>query len=704
MRDPQAALYARVSSEQQAHSGTIASQVASLRERIATDGVRLEPEHVFLDLGYSGASLLRPALERLRDAVAAGIIDRVYVHSPDRLARRYAYQVLLVEEFRRAGAEVVFLNRPIGGSAEDDLLLQVQGVIAEYERAKLLERGRRGRRHAARSGSVSALCAAPFGYRYIGKAIGGGVARFEVVEEEARIVRQIFAWVGLERVSLREVCRRLAEAGYRTRTGLARWDPTTVCGMLRNPAYIAQAAFGRSRFVPAQPRLRPIRGRAWPSRKPNTRVPIARDEWIAVPVPALVEPALFAAAQAQLEENRRHRREGRRRPGWLLQGLVVCRRCGYAFYGKTARGKVGGGKTAEYGYYRCLGTDGHRFAGTAPCDNRSVRSDCLELAIWNEIRLLLEDPHRLAAEYRRRLDALHRDAGARTQAAALDRQIEGLRRGIGRLIDSYAEGVIDQHEFQPRIAGLKERLARVREQRQALVEAAEAERSLTLVIGRVEDFAAKVRRSLDELDWPRTREIVRALVRRIEVDGDAIEVVFRVPPLSPDNGPGDAGPRASIPPDRQHCGSGHGGLVGEDADDVGAPLHLLVQALERVRAVQLGPVLDREGQVGEHLVLALVHQRGELGPAGPELVGDLAPGLARRILVGLEESLAQGGGDHGVLALGHVGQGIPHPVDAATLPSGTQYPRDRLLQALVGIGDDQLHALQPAPDKGLEEP
>ena len=448
--------------------------------------------------------------------MAAGAIDRIYVHSPDRLARRYAYQVLLIEEVRRAGVEIVFLNRPIGGSAEDDLLLQVQGMIAEYERARILERSRRGRRHAARSGSVSALCAAPFGYRYVGKVAGGGMARFEVIDDEARIVRRIFAWVGLERVSLHEVCRRLAETGCRTRTGLARWDPTTVCGMLRNPAYIGRAAFGRSRFVPPRGRLRPIRGRPWPSRKANTRIPVAREEWIEVPVPALVEPALFAAAQAQLDENRRHRREGRRRPGWLLQGLVVCRRCGYAFYGKMARGKVGGGKKAEYGYYRCLGTDGHRFGGVAPCTNRSVRSDCLELAVWAEIRALLEDPSRLAAEYQRRLDELQQGTGDRNQAATLDHSIEGLHRGIGRLIDSYAEGVIDRDEFQPRIAGLKERLARMKEQRQALAEAAEAERSLALVIGRVEDFAAKVHCSLDELDWQATRKIVRVLVRRIE--------------------------------------------------------------------------------------------------------------------------------------------------------------------------------------------
>ena len=556
MRDPQAALYARVSGDQQAHNRTIASQIASLHERIVADDVRLEPEHIFLDEGYSGASLLRPALERLRDAVAAGVIDRLYVHSPDRLARRYAYQVLLIEEFCRAGVEVVFLNRPIGGSAEDDLLLQVQGMIAEYERAKILERSRRGRRHAARSGLVSALCAAPFGYRYVTRTIGGGVARFEVIEDEARIVREIFAWIGLERVSLREVCRRLAEAGCRTRTGLTRWDPTTICGMLKNSAYIGRAVFGRSHFLPAQPRLRPIRGHSWPARKPNARVPAARGEWIEIPVPTLIEPALFAAAQAQLQENRRHRRERRRRPGWLLQGLVVCRRCGYAFYGKMARGRIGGGKTADYGYYRCLGTDGHRFGGTAPCTNRSVRSDCLEQAVWNEIRTVLEDPQHLAAEFRRRLDELHHGAGDQNQAAAVDRQIDGLRRGIGRLIDSYTEGVIDHDEFQPRISGLKERLARVQEQRQALIEMAEAERSLTLVVGRVEDFATKIHNRLDEPDWQGSREIVRSLVRRIEIDGDTVEVVFRIPPQSPTNGPDGAMPTVGSSPYRQHCGSG----------------------------------------------------------------------------------------------------------------------------------------------------
>jgi site-specific DNA recombinase len=232
-----------------------------------------------------------------------------YVHAPDRLARRYAHQALLMEEFRRAGAEVIFLNRPIGGTAEDDLLLQIQGVIAEYERAQILERSRRGRRHAARSALLSAFTAAPFGYRYISQSQGGGVARFEVVPDEARIVRLIFAWVGLERLSLREICRRLQQAGCQTRRGSTRWYASTIRGMLTNTAYIGRAIYGHARCLPARPRLRPIRGHPQPSPRPTARVAVPREEWIEVPVPALVDPAVFEAVQLQLTENRRRKRD-----------------------------------------------------------------------------------------------------------------------------------------------------------------------------------------------------------------------------------------------------------------------------------------------------------------------------------------------------------------------------------------------------------
>ena len=144
-----AAIYARVSSDQQAERHTIDSQVEALLARAAADGHAIQAELRFLDDGQSGASLIRPALERLRDLAAMGAIDVVYVHAPDRLARSYAHQVVLIEEFTRAGTEVVFLNRPIGQTPEDTLLLQLQGMFAEYERARIVERSRRGKRHLA---------------------------------------------------------------------------------------------------------------------------------------------------------------------------------------------------------------------------------------------------------------------------------------------------------------------------------------------------------------------------------------------------------------------------------------------------------------------------------------------------------------------------------------------------------------------------
>ena len=198
----QVAVYARVSSEQQTEDGTIASQIAALETRVVQDGHRLPAAFRFVDDGYSGATLQRPALERLRDAAAAGDLQRLYVHAPDRLARRFGYQVLLLDEFQRAGVEVVFLNRSLGLSPEDDLLLQIQGVVAEYERAQIIERSRRGKRHAARQGTISVLTDAPYGYRYTGKTAGGGLARYEVIEEEAAVVRQIFHWIGRDRVSM----------------------------------------------------------------------------------------------------------------------------------------------------------------------------------------------------------------------------------------------------------------------------------------------------------------------------------------------------------------------------------------------------------------------------------------------------------------------------------------------------------------------
>nr|WP_052567824.1 recombinase family protein [Ktedonobacter racemifer] len=300
MDDVQVGIYARVSSDQQSDAKTVESQVSELRARVAELGLSLPPEHEFIDDGYSGATLIRPALERLRDVVAAGGLNRLFVHCPDRLARNYAHQVLLLEELLHAGVEVVFLNREVGQTPEDQLLLQVQGMISEYERAKILERSRRGKRHAAHLGAVSVLSGAPYGYRYVSKHDGAGEARFDVLSEEARVVRQVFIWVGRDRCSIGEVCRRLTAAKEHTRTGKTVWDRATVRDMLHNPAYKGAAAFGKTRLEPLRPRLRAQRGRPLQPRRAVSTHDMPPSAWLSIPVPALVDDALFDAVQEQL--------------------------------------------------------------------------------------------------------------------------------------------------------------------------------------------------------------------------------------------------------------------------------------------------------------------------------------------------------------------------------------------------------------------
>jgi site-specific DNA recombinase len=430
-----AAFYARVSGEQQAAAHTIESQIAALSERASGDSMPVPPERQFVDDGYSGATLIPPALDRLRDLVNIGATDRIYVHSPDRLARNYAYQVLLLDEWRRRGVEVVFLNRPLGQSPEDDLLLQVQGIVAEYERAKIMERSRRGKKHAAQKGSLNVMSGAPFGYRYVSVREGEGQARFEPVAEQARVVQQIFSWIGRDRCSLAEVCRRLHKAGTPTATGNTTWSREAVWHVLQNPAYMGQAAYGKTHMMPRgkKSRLRAARGHPTQPRRSNAPKPADPKEWVFVAVPALVDEALFRAAHAQLEENRSRARQGRRRPGYLLQGLTCCAKCGYAYYGKTLRQLGAGRQMRDFFYYRCSGSDGYRFGGERICSNAQVQGNILETTVWSEVSKLLMNPQRVELEHQDRtmngtlLDNLENLRSQKKQAAACsgetDRQL-----------------------------------------------------------------------------------------------------------------------------------------------------------------------------------------------------------------------------------------------------------------------------------------
>jgi len=522
-----AALYARVSSEQQAQAGTVDSQVAAIVERAGQDGLSIEPESRFIDEGHSGATLVRPALERLRDLAAAGGVDRLYVLCPDRLARSYAYQMLLVDELQRCGVELSFINRDLGKTPEDHLLLQVQGMVAEYERAKIIERCRRGKLHAARQGSVNVLGGAPYGYRYVPAADGAGASQYNVHLPEAEVVRLIFQWIGLERASIGQVCKRLKTQGILSPRGKDYWDRSTVWGILKNPAYKGAAAFGKTRMGTMRRRLRGGRNRHEQPRGGQSSYDLPVEQWISIAVAAIVDEALFDAVARQLEENRKRSREGQRGARYLLQGIIQCKCCGYAYYGKQISLAGAQGKRRDYGYYRCVGTDAYRFGGHRVCRNKQVRQDLLDQAVWNDVKSLLADPARVERELNRRLDGGNQD-DQRQADQKLNAQIDKVRRGIARLIDAYGEGLVDKGEFEPRITSARQRLSQLQEQLQARVDEQARAREMRLVIDNLETFSREVTAGLDEADWQTRREIIRTLVKRVEVEAEQVKVVYRV--------------------------------------------------------------------------------------------------------------------------------------------------------------------------------
>ena len=530
------ALYARVSSTQQAQRATIDSQVAALKERAMADGHRVTPDDLYLDDGVSGATLVRPALERLRDRVAEGAIDLIYVHSPDRLARRYAYQVVLLEEFTSHGVRVVFIHGPAGETAEDTLLTQVQGMIAEYERARLMERYRRGKLHRARAGQVSPMSGAPYGYHYIVRS-STEPARYDILPAEAAVVRTIFGALVTRQHSIAQIVRDLNAAGTPTRRGGARWERTTIWGVLHNPAYMGEAAYGKTEAVAHGLLLRPIRNKAAvPRRAKSAHRDRTPDQWIRIPVPALVSIEVFEAAQAQLERNKRLSERNGRGHRYLLQGLVVCAVCGYAFYGKSV--SLGARKCrTQYAYYRCVGSDAYHFAGGRVCHNRQVRVDQLDKHVWDAVRQTLEDPTRMLDEWARRADSdsVQMERHAVREATAL--VVTNHERSLTRLLDAYETGAVELADLTARSKRLKERLQHAR---RALHEATTALAeivTLRAVTSRIEDFAARVRDGLTDLPWEGQRDLIRLLVARVEIDAEGATVVYRVPPSRSTAGP-----------------------------------------------------------------------------------------------------------------------------------------------------------------------
>jgi site-specific DNA recombinase len=545
------AIYARVSTERQAERGTIGSQLAALRDQVSAAGHELVRE--FIDDGHSGARLDRPGLDALRDAAEAGLFDAVWCHSPDRLARVYAYQVLILDELARFDVGVHFTDAPdfATGDPQATLLTQMQGVIAEYEKAKIAERYRRGKLFRARAGEITTWKTA-YGYRRVARSAATGPAHLEIYEPEAGVVRRIFADRAAG-TTVREICRNLNADRVPSPTGKATWAHSTLSRLLRNEAYVGRVYFNRTESVPDR---RPARR--------TRQVPRDRADWIRIDCPRIVTDDVFEAGGRVAVDNTQWSPR-RAEPGqWLLKGLVKCGACGVGTNCHKMRGRNGSWHRYYYYYYYyyCRNHDPLRAGGQEHrCPERNIRADALDEFVFDQIKQALLQPDLLlTGEHSVAVTApVPDDQLLAAELARLDRKLDAAETEKRRLVDLYQAGLIELAELQRRAADVAARHRQLQAKRTNLADQRAAWARGNQIHRRVHDFAERVRGVIDQLDPIQKQQLLRLLIEEVRVTGWHVEIRLRI---ALDQPPPD--PREPDPSPHPHAPSHPRPLSSED--------------------------------------------------------------------------------------------------------------------------------------------
>ena len=396
-------------------------------------------------------------------------------------------------------------------------------MIAEYERAQILERSRRGKRHRAQSGEVSVMSGAPYGYRYMRKTEEAPAA-YAVLEAEARVVQRIYELYTVEGLSIGEITRRINAEGIPTRKASARWERSTVWAVLRNSAYRGVACFGKTRASSRTRVIRPQRRRGviTPSMTAGHERP--REEWIEIPVPALVSEDSFARAQELLEQNKIRSRRRTIEPS-IVQGLVSCQKCGYAFARTSTRTSA-----RKIHYYKCIGSDGWRKLGGPVCNNgRFVRQDLLDPIVWDEVVRLLEDPTLIQQELDRRLEAARSSNPTKKREQSLQRELAQVGKGIERLLSAYQEALVSIEQLRERMPTLRQREQTLRAELRAITDQANDRATFLRLAETLTAFLARLRSAADTLSINERQRIVRLVVKDVLIGEDTITIRHSIP-------------------------------------------------------------------------------------------------------------------------------------------------------------------------------
>ena len=514
------ALYVRVSTDRQQQAQTNEQQVTQLHSYVAAhDGWTVAEEHVFRDDGASGAKLNRPGLDGLRDHAARAAFDVVLVTAPDRLARNFVHQMVVLEELQRRGVRVVFADRPLSDDPHEQLVTQIRGAVAEYERTLIADRMRRGRQARLRSGQLLPWTRAPYGYR-LHPERPRDPAAVQLDPVAAVIVQETFAAYAAGGVTLHALAAQLTARRVPTPTGKPVWRPGSIRQLLTNPAYKGQAASGRLRTTPARQRksaLEPIgKGVSTRAHPPQ--------EWIIVPVPALVTAEQFDLVQRRLAANQRDARRSTTHP-YLLRGLVSCGICRLSCSGVTRTVT-----DTRYRYYRCRGKQAPVSSGRLRCcPARFIPAGQLDELVWADVCAVLEQPQLVTQALARAHSGAWVPQELRRRQATLRGVRASVTRQRQRLLEAYLAEVIDLAAFQrqERVLGQQEADLRARErevaaQGERLVKVSVIAQSMTQVL-------RQLRVGLGQAGFEQRRQLVELLIDRVVVTDGLVEIRYVIP-------------------------------------------------------------------------------------------------------------------------------------------------------------------------------
>lgn len=497
------AVYARVSSAKQENEGTIETQLSAVRVYAAQNGFKIVQE--YLDNGWSGDNIIRPELDKLRVDAKRGIWQGVLIYDPDRLARRYSYQELVIDELKESGISVLFVTTPAPTNSIEKILYGVQGLFAEYERAKITERFRLGKLRKAAEGHIQ-VSEAPYGYTYILKKGKKGDTDFqeghyEIHPIEAAILQQIFSWVGNDGMTIRKVIKQLHENNLpprRSKKGV--WSNSTLCGILRNKTYIGEGHFGATYAIaPKNPSNKEIYKKVRKSSK--ARKP--ESEWIRIPTPAIIDATLFEKVQHQLQQNAHYSKRNTKYE-YLLSGKIWCP-CGSRRSAETLR--RGGGLC-----YRC-GSRFKHYPLPSPCREKTIIAETTDAIVWDSIAALMCSPELLHQQLKRFIK-IKKTAQPIINSELKNKEILKLKEQQKRYTKAYAEGLLSMEQLKEylvpidaKINTLQQQIDNTRNQEQ--------HKYVLPTEKNIKVFAQQAIRQLHHLNFNTKKEIIKNLVDKV---------------------------------------------------------------------------------------------------------------------------------------------------------------------------------------------